>query len=144
MLVEINTWLLIARRVFNKQGFPPWTILDWRNVGVIIRVKLISILFYITWIGIRCVLYPYLVIPIVQEWALYSRQVGTRWNLISICLPLHSVFCLLNLKWTHDLLMSKLRYWRRRGFYKSTNDDNDNNDDNNNTQGDNNEKDKGL
>ncbi|KAL3942199.1 MAG: hypothetical protein SGARI_000346 [Bacillariaceae sp.] len=26
MSVEINTWFLIARRVFNKQGFPPWII----------------------------------------------------------------------------------------------------------------------
>lgn len=24
LIVEINTWLLIARRVFNKQGFTPW------------------------------------------------------------------------------------------------------------------------
>jgi hypothetical protein len=28
LIVEVNTWLLIARRVFNKQGFTPW-VSDW-------------------------------------------------------------------------------------------------------------------
>ncbi|KAL3932395.1 MAG: hypothetical protein SGARI_003974, partial [Bacillariaceae sp.] len=55
MSVEINTWFLIARRVFNKQGFPPW-IIDLSVVSI--RIKLISICFYVTWIGIRVILYP--------------------------------------------------------------------------------------
>jgi hypothetical protein len=44
MIVELNTWFLIARRVFNKQGFPPWTI----DLGsfLSIRVKVISVAFY--------------------------------------------------------------------------------------------------
>jgi hypothetical protein len=118
MSVEVNTWLLIARRVFNKQGFPPWTIIDLGSF-LSIRVKLISILFYITWLSIRCILYPYLLVDIYDCWVDYSMKVGTKWNWIVISFPLHGIFCLLNLKWTYDLLMSKIRYWRRRGFYNT-------------------------
>lgn len=111
MSVEVNTWLLIARRVFNKQGFPPWTIIDLSFLSI--RIKLISIFFYITWISIRCILYPYLLIPI---WYLYKERAvefDSNWNLLLVCFPLHSVFCALNLKWSYDLFMSKMRYWRR-------------------------------
>ena len=110
--VELNTWFLIARRVLNKQGIPPWTI-DLSFVSI--RVKLISICFYITWIAIRCVLYPFLMKPFYDNWVDYSRKVGTRWNLVMLCLPLHAAFCLLNLHWSYALLMSKIRYWRRKG-----------------------------
>ena len=112
MIVEVNTWFLIARRVFNKQAFPPW-IIDLSFVSI--RVKLISIFFYITWIGIRCVLYPYLMIAFYQNWMQHSQKVGTKINLVMLCVPLHAIFCLLNLKWSYDLLLSKIRYWRRKG-----------------------------
>jgi hypothetical protein len=111
MSVEINTWFLIARRVLNKQGFPPWSI-DLSFVSI--KVKLISICFYITWIVIRCLVYPALFFPICRKWLLYSTKVGTHWNIVMICVPLHAAFCLLNLKWTYDLLLSKVRYWSRR------------------------------
>ena len=111
MSVEVNTWLLIARRVFNKQGFPPWTIIDMSFLSI--RIKLISIFFYITWISIRCILYPYLLFPIWDLYKVHSQQVGSSWNLLLVCFPLHAVFCALNLKWSYDLLMSKIRYWRR-------------------------------
>lgn len=114
MIVEVNTWFLIARRVFNKQGFEPW-IIDLSVVSI--RIKLISILFYATWIPIRCLLYPYLMVPFYQLWLEYSAKVGTRLNLVLLSIPLHASFCLLNLKWTYDLIVSKIRYWRRRGFY---------------------------
>lgn len=107
--VEFNTWFLIARRVFNRQGFSPW-IIDLSFVSI--RIKLISLLFYTTWIGIRCILYPYLMTAFFDIWIRHSAKVGTRWNLVVLCVPLHAIFCLLNLKWTYDLLMSKIRYWR--------------------------------
>jgi hypothetical protein len=113
MSVEINTWFLIARRVFNKQGFSPWVI--GLPPFVSIRVKLISIFFYLTWISIRCILYPYLLVAFFDEWQSYSMQAGTSLNVIAIVVPLHAIFCLLNAKWTYDLIMSKLRYWRRKG-----------------------------
>lgn len=111
MSVEINTWFLIARRVFNKQGFPPWTIVDLSFFSI--RIKLISILFYITWILIRVMLYPSLLIPFYDIWVAHSIKVHTKLNLICLCIPLHSIFCLLNIKWTYELLMSKIRYWKR-------------------------------
>jgi cytochrome bd-type quinol oxidase subunit 2 len=113
MSVEINTWFLIARRVFNKQEFLPWVI--GLPPFVSIRVELISIFFYLTWISIRCILYPYLLVEFAHMWNSYSIQAGTRLNVLAIVLPLHVIFCLLNVKWTYDLIMSKLRYWRRKG-----------------------------
>eukprot|EP00581_Thalassiosira_minuscula_P016485 CAMPEP_0183718426 /NCGR_PEP_ID=MMETSP0737-20130205/11686_1 /TAXON_ID=385413 /ORGANISM="Thalassiosira miniscula, Strain CCMP1093" /LENGTH=289 /DNA_ID=CAMNT_0025947981 /DNA_START=674 /DNA_END=1544 /DNA_ORIENTATION=+ len=110
MSVEANTWLLIARRVFNKQGFGPWVIrLSWFSI----RIKLISILFYVTWFGIRCALYP----AIWREiWTLYVAQwkedgcvVRSRYF---TGLLIHSIFCMLNFKWTFDLLMSKWKALR--------------------------------
>lgn len=70
---------------------------------------------YLTWISIRCILYPYLLVEFAHMWNSYSIQAGTRLNVLAIVLPLHAIFCLLNVKWTYDLIMSKLRYWRRKG-----------------------------
>jgi TLC domain len=111
MIVEINTWFLIARRVFNKQGFPPWTIVDFSFLSI--RIKIISIMFYTTWISIRCILYPLLVLPIYTLYSNECKRTNNTFNLIGLCLPLHTIFCMLNIKWSYDLLMSKIRYWRR-------------------------------
>lgn len=113
MSVEINTWFLIARRVFNKQGFPPWTLIEL-NSWLSIRVKVISIFFYLTWISIRCILYPGLLIPIYKFSRDHTKQTGTVFHLISAACVLHAAFCLLNLKWSYELLMSKIRYFRRQ------------------------------
>jgi hypothetical protein len=113
MSVEINTWFLIARRVFNKQGFPPWTLIEL-NSWLSIRVKVISIFFYVTWISIRCILYPGLLIPFYKLWREYSIQTGTVVHLLTVACLLHIAFCLLNLKWSYELLMSKVRYFRRQ------------------------------
>lgn len=113
LTVEVNTWFLIARRVFNKQGFPPWTI-DLPPI-ISIRVKLISICFYTTWIIIRCIIYPALLIELISRYNLRTALVRTRFNVFLICVVLQSCFVALNLKWTYDLVMSKLRYWRRKG-----------------------------
>mmetsp|Transcript_27713 Transcript_27713/g.38975 ORF Transcript_27713/g.38975 Transcript_27713/m.38975 type:complete len:338 (-) Transcript_27713:142-1155(-) len=111
MIVEMNTWFLIARRVFNKQGFPPW-IIDLPFLFSI-RVKLISVFFYLTWIGTRCILYPLLWFEFYDIWGRLSEETGTVFNLFAFVLSLHTVFVLLNLKWTYDLIMSKMRWWRK-------------------------------
>lgn len=110
MMVEINTWFLIARRVFNRQGFPPWTIgLPGRLFSV--RLKLISICFYISWIFIRIIVYPIIMLEYVT---MYRAEVAMwgRLNVMGICLVIHAVFCVLNAKWTIDLFHSKVRQWR--------------------------------
>jgi hypothetical protein len=82
MTVEANTWFLIARRVFNKQAFPPWVI-DLPPF-ISIRVKLISICFYSTWVLIRCIFYPYLMVCIWYLWLDLSERTGTRWNIMLV------------------------------------------------------------
>jgi len=129
LTVELNTWFLIARRVFNKQGFPPWTVLEvssWSPWSI--RVKVISIAFYVTWIGIRCFLYPALLLPFYKHWREWSRVTGTSLNILLPSVPLHAAFCLLNLKWTYELIMSKVRYHRRqRRLVRSTYNNNNHN-----------------
>lgn len=110
--VEINTWFLIARRVMNKLGLPSWTIkLPFLYS---IRLKLISICFYITWVSIRCILYPILWIPIWKISVKEYRRIGSWMTLVSIITPIHTVFCALNAKWTYDLFRSKLRQMKKK------------------------------
>lgn len=116
MIVEINTWFLIARRVFNKAGFPPW-IIDLSFISI--RVKLISICFYITWISIRCILYPFLMTVIFNIWMKAAEEKGRYFVIEIVPVFLHAIFCGLNLKWSYDLLMSKVRYYKRRAMYQN-------------------------
>jgi len=111
MSVEINTWFLIARRVFNKQGFPPW-IIDLSFVSI--RLKFISICFYVTWFSIRVFLYPCMLMYLTKVYLKESKRYGTYINIDLIPPVFQSIFCLLNLKWTFDLISSKMRYFRRR------------------------------
>lgn len=108
LCVEANTWLLIARRVFNKQGFGPWVI----NFSFFsIRIKLISILFYVTWIYIRCFIYPSILKILWGLWLTLWEKTGNMfYQRYALALFLHCVFCVLNFKWTYDLFMGQ---WRR-------------------------------
>jgi len=111
MSVELNTWFLIARRVFNKQGSPPWTI-DLPYLFSV-RVKLISICFYISWIAIRCLLYPYVLVVFYKMVGVGIVGEKDKWNLaVGACLQI--VFCVMNAKWTLDLANSKMRQWRSK------------------------------
>lgn len=111
MSVEINTWFLIARRVFNKQGFPPWTI-DLPYLFSV-RVKLISICFYITWVAIRCIMYPFVLVIFYKMVNAVTTSESEKVGL-AIATCLHAVFCFLNARWTLDLINSKIRYWRTK------------------------------
>ena len=114
MSVEANTWFLIARRVFNKQGFSPWTISLPSLFSI--RIKLISIFFYITWILIRLVIFPSVIFKLIHLYQYYSRlssaETSTKCVLLAIIFQL--VLCTLNLKWTKDLAMAKFRFWRKK------------------------------
>lgn len=111
MSVEVNTWFLISRRVFNKQGFPCWTI----DIPFLysVRIKLISIFFYLTWISIRCILYPWLLYDFFGRWLDAYQANKVVYNIFFFVIPLHCCFVILNIKWSYELLMSKIRYWRR-------------------------------
>ena len=99
MSVELNTWFLIARRVFNKQGFCPWVI------GLpplfSIRVKLISIFFYLTWISIRCILYPYMLLEVTRVWQQLLGQGGNPIQRYGDCISAAS--CLLSAQYEVDI-----------------------------------------
>jgi len=110
MSVELNTWFLIARRVFNKQGFSPWTLDIPYFISV--RVKLISIFFYITWITIRCIVYPY-VLYLLAFPLLASKDYGNEKHALRIAVFLQTVFCILNAQWSLQLFNSKLKQWRK-------------------------------
>jgi len=103
LCVEINTWFLIARRY-------------WRRSTI-----LFSIGFYISWMVIRVILYPYLVYVFFLEyleklfWQLdadasgaISRselmRVSNWWHLVLMAPLLQNALTLLNIKWTFDLL----------------------------------------
>ena len=110
MAVELNTWFLIARRVFNKQGDNAWFSVGL-HVPVVksVRIKLISVLFYVTWFAIRCALYPYLVFEFTQLYLSRAERVGTYFNTLIVAPLFQMVFVYLNTKWTIDLVRSKLK-----------------------------------
>jgi hypothetical protein len=91
MSVELNTWFLIARRVLNSKGVNPWRTFEEvtgcsGDMGEIagLKIKGTSIGFYITWIVIRLVLYPALILPFVKEYVDHSLEMGTYVNLIVV------------------------------------------------------------
>lgn len=86
MLVEINTWLLIAKRTIS--------------VG---RV-LLDVLFYVTWVLLRNVWYPYLVWLFAKEYLKVSSETGTYFNWFIMAAPLQAGLTGLNFHWTFSLL----------------------------------------
>merc|ERR1712045_582026 len=117
MSVEVNTWFLIARRVFNKQGLPPWKF----DIPCLlsVRVKLISVFFYITWVSIRCIMYPYVLYVMVfplRSHEEYGAPDGRY--AIYAAIGLQVIFCCLNGQWSMQLLNSKMRQWKKDGKTK--------------------------
>jgi hypothetical protein len=89
MLVEINTWLLIARRVFGG--------------------KVTEAFFYVSWIVLRNIWYPYLIWAFYKEWVLETKRSGTMWNPILITPVMQSFLTGLNYHWTLQLVSKLLR-----------------------------------
>lgn len=107
MTVEVNTWFLIARRSFNKDGqkaFQP-------GVSMLksLRLMSVSVCFYVSWFAIRIFFYPYLGVEIVREWYNIWTNVGTPFNIMLISIIIQVTLCCLNFKWTVDLIRSKLK-----------------------------------
>lgn len=108
MSVEVNTWFLIARRLFNKQGVVPFTFTAAMPGGTV-EVKIISIFFYLTWIVIRLLIYPVL---LFITWNAYMERwlrVGSPFNAITVAPLLQLVLVCFNVKWSFDLFHSKMR-----------------------------------
>jgi len=107
MIVEVNTWFLIARRSFNKQGDKMFT--TGVTLSKSLRLLLVSSCFYVTWFVIRLGFYPYLLWVIMQEYLKETKRVGTPLNWIAVTPIMQCIFIFLNIKWTIDLLRSKLK-----------------------------------
>jgi len=107
MSVEINTWFLIARRHFNRNGDRMWT------TGVPVHKSLlllcVSVCFYISWFAIRLGLYPYLLYVVCVEYKRETERVSSPINIMTVTPPMQCVFIFLNVKWTVDLVRSKLK-----------------------------------
>ena len=107
VLIELNTFLLIARRRAHKHGLPGWA------------RKVISALFYVSWVAIRNVLFPRI------GWLLWkqyqARLAEGRAADVLLLDPVGfgfvgtSLLTGLNLKWSYDLFSSKLPAWTGRG-----------------------------
>eukprot|EP00878_Enallax_costatus_P004161 GHUV01004390.1.p1 GENE.GHUV01004390.1~~GHUV01004390.1.p1 ORF type:complete len:253 (+),score=52.08 GHUV01004390.1:282-1040(+) len=89
MLVEINTWLLIARRTIGG--------------------KLLEALFYISWVVLRNIFYPYLIWAFYQEWQIETKLAGTPWNWILVTPICQAFLTGLNYHWTLQLVFKLLR-----------------------------------
>jgi hypothetical protein len=85
MIVELNTWLLIARRTLGG--------------------KLVEVLFYATWVGLRNIWYPYLIWAFYKEWRVETKASGTPWNPILITPVMQTFLTCLNYHWTLQLVV---------------------------------------
>mmetsp|Transcript_11009 Transcript_11009/g.19953 ORF Transcript_11009/g.19953 Transcript_11009/m.19953 type:complete len:361 (-) Transcript_11009:96-1178(-) len=107
MIVEVNTWFLIARRSFNKNGDKMFQI--GVSLAKSLRLLLVSSCFYVSWFVIRLGFYPYLLVVIWREWSLYSISVGSPLNILTVTPVIQCILIFMNAKWTIDLIRSKLK-----------------------------------
>jgi len=100
LTVEVNTWFLIARRVVYK-----------RNLSGTTCASVITFCFYLSWIIIRCIIYPGILVTFLSMAVvgIAETQSIMHWELLF--LPIHFFLCVLNLKWTYDLFQPIIMRW---------------------------------
>lgn len=99
--VEVNTWFLILRRVVFKSS-------SEKPVHPLVAYT-VSGMFYFTWIVIRCIIYPWVLVTFFQLAAEEMRTTG--FHLAMTFIPLQASLCILNIKWSYDLFTPILRRW---------------------------------
>lgn len=104
--VEVNTWFLICRRVVYKASGKPITPFF---------PQFISAMFYITWIWIRCIVYPGVLFQFLGMAKEAIEETGIFWHMPMIFIPPHFALCMLNLKWTYDLFRPIVKRWMGLG-----------------------------
>ena len=102
IFIEINTWLLICRRLFNNGYLSNYKYLN--NIGKVVNtdIKIVSILFYISWIYYRLIVMPQLFYSMVM--ITFKSQ---SYSNIGICV-IQGILTLMGIKWSKDLLISKI------------------------------------
>ena len=93
LLVEVNTLLLTLKRNVSSSS---------------LVFKVINLLFYVTWISLRLVCFPILVVFFYQEWRRYSESIGTSFNFIMLAPIFQFLITALSFKWTYDMVMKQL------------------------------------
>lgn len=97
MSVEINTWFLIARRRIFKRGKSSAMLLPF-----------VSFLFFSTWILLRLIFYPILLVLFIQK-GFENRAAHGSFGALSFVVPIHFALCALNFMWSADLLVPKIK-----------------------------------
>lgn len=103
--VEVNTWFLIMRRVVFKTASPVPPMV----------ANFVSAMFYLTWILIRCIIYPGVLVTFFGLAAERIEASGTYFHWPMLCIPAHAALCVLNLKWTYDLFEPIVKKWSGKG-----------------------------
>eukprot|EP00563_Minutocellus_polymorphus_P006933 CAMPEP_0181032224 /NCGR_PEP_ID=MMETSP1070-20121207/6632_1 /TAXON_ID=265543 /ORGANISM="Minutocellus polymorphus, Strain NH13" /LENGTH=328 /DNA_ID=CAMNT_0023109615 /DNA_START=117 /DNA_END=1103 /DNA_ORIENTATION=- len=99
--VEINTWFLIMRRVvYLRRERVPSAVVEFMNAA-----------FYSSWIAIRCVLFPLIMAIYLRKCVEALEETGTLMHWPIIFVPVHGIFCALNLKWSYDLFTPLIVGW---------------------------------
>jgi Na+/H+-dicarboxylate symporter len=103
--VEVNTFFLIARRVAFKTSSP---------VPPFVQ-QFISTMFYVTWVWIRCYVYPYMFVVFVYMAIERVETTNQYIHVEMVFIVAHAVLCLLNAKWTYDLFKPIFERWLGTG-----------------------------
>lgn len=88
-LLQVNTWILIARRVMPS--------------------RLLDILFYATWVMIRNIFFPYLIWDVSVEYIRAVHEAGTILHPIIFAPIMQIALTGLNYQWTFALMRKVLR-----------------------------------
>lgn len=97
LMVEVNTWFLILRRVLFKRQCSPMS------------QSIVGAGFYISWILIRVLLYPAIFVIFCCMARQKILETGKLFHWPMVFIPVHCFLCILNLKWTYDLFSPMLR-----------------------------------
>ena len=103
--VEINTWLLIMRRILFKNSQSLTT-----QFNQSLRTA-VSVSFYISWIVIRCLVYPVVMYQYVKLAQAAFAETNQWFHWPMIVMPVHFALCILNIKWTYDLFRPMVKNW---------------------------------
>eukprot|EP01036_Dinobryon_divergens_P029853 gene29853-39017_t len=89
ILVEVNTFFLTLRRNLSR-GTAAYAISD--------------ILFYVSWVVLRLVLFPWLTLFYIREYIRFSTHAQTYFNLVLITPCLQTIVTMMSFMWTVDML----------------------------------------
>ena len=111
LTVEINTWFLILRRVLYKRR---------DTVHMPLLQEMVSTFFYISWIAVRCFIYPAILLVFFKMARLEIIRTNVFWHWPMLFIPVHFFLCVLNLKWSYDLFQPMIMKWFVKSVDAST------------------------